>query len=81
MRTKQSQAEYFDSISDDRVVAMLLNPILLCMGFEEMNDLDNYSGSILKDRGGKLLKEVLSSLKKKISSPNDSDAESSNGMT
>ena len=60
---------------------MVLDPILLCKGFEEMNDLDNYSGSILEDRGTNLLKEVLSSLTKKISSSNDSDAESSDGMT
>ena len=60
---------------------MLLNPILLCKGFEEMNVLDNYNGSILEDCGKKLLKEVLSSLTKKISSSNDSDAESSDGMT
>ena len=81
MRIKQSQAEYFDNISDDRVVSMILNPILLCKGFEEMNVLDNSSGSILEDRGKQLLKELLSSLTKKISSSNDSDAESSDGMT
>ena len=50
-RIKQNQEEYFGKISDDRVVTMVLNPILLCKEFEEMNDLDNYSGSILEDRG------------------------------
>ena len=60
---------------------MLLNPILLCKGFAEMNVLDNPSGSILEDRGKRLLKELLSSLAKKISSSNDSDAESSDGMS
>ena len=81
MRIKQSQAEYFDNISNDRVVTILLNPILLWKGIDKMNDLDNYSGSILEDHGEKLVNEVLSPLTKKISSSNDSGAESSDGMT
>ena len=50
-RIIKSQGKYFGELTDDRVISMVLNPILLLRGFGEMDLLEEESGTKLLKRG------------------------------
>ena len=78
-RIIECQGEYFGELSDDRVISMVLNPILLSRGFDEMDLLEEGSGTKLLERGKQCLKDILSSLKKKTNNRDDDGSASEEG--
>ena len=85
-RYKNSLEEYFGDVTDDRLLAFAVNPILATEGCDDIQVLlGEEEGGDLKNRAEKLLAESILKIADKLltdksSSGNGDDNESPNGM-